>query len=233
MSLKNSNSTEPTNGAITSQRESMRMLITRFYGCHDSVRQKDWVPQTRLSILKRIREKKEVKIIDVAILGDARVCEKELEKIDNYKPLKDEIARLWKMWRVTVIPIIVGTLGAITRFEKCVKEVTIKMRVEHHHHHHHHRNHYHHHHHHHISSWTTIDLTCYTIKRKMSAKSLISRVRLTEKWSKEKKAKREKYIRGSQKRTSKTKPKECQESSYNTNHRRSSWNAEQKVWKIC
>ena len=32
VSVKNINSTEPTNGTITSQRESFRMLITRFYG---------------------------------------------------------------------------------------------------------------------------------------------------------------------------------------------------------
>ena len=37
---------------------------------------------------------KEVKIIDIAIPGDVRVCEKKLEKIDKYKLLKDEIARL-------------------------------------------------------------------------------------------------------------------------------------------
>ena len=57
-----------------------------------------------------------------------RVCEKELEKIDKYKPSKDEIVRLWKMRRVTVIPIVIGTLGAITTwFEKYVKEVRIEF----------------------------------------------------------------------------------------------------------
>ena len=77
-------------------------------------------------------EKKEFKIIDVAIPVDVRDCEKELEKIEKYKPLKDEIARLWKMRRVTVIPIVIGTLGAITtRFEKYVKEVGIELRVKH------------------------------------------------------------------------------------------------------
>ena len=35
---------------------------------------------------------KEVNVIDIAIPGDVRVCEKELEKIDKYKLLKDEIA---------------------------------------------------------------------------------------------------------------------------------------------
>ena len=77
------------------------------------------------------KKNKEVKIIDVAIPGDVRVCEKELEKTDKYKPLKDEIARLWKMRMVTVIPIVAGTLRVITRSEKYVKEVGIEMRVEH------------------------------------------------------------------------------------------------------
>ena len=36
------------------------------------------------------------------------------------------------MRRVTVIPIVIGTLGAITtRFEKYVKEVAIEMCIEH------------------------------------------------------------------------------------------------------
>ena len=58
--------------------------------------------------------------------------EKELEKINKYKLLKDEIARLWNVRKVTVIPIVVGALGAITtRFEKFVMEAGIELRVEH------------------------------------------------------------------------------------------------------
>ena len=75
---------------------------------------------------------KEVKVIDIAIPGDVRVCEKELEKINKYKLLQDEIARLWNVRKVTVIPIVVGALGAITtRFEKFVMEAGIELRVEH------------------------------------------------------------------------------------------------------
>ena len=39
--------------------------------------------------------KKEAMILDVAIPGDTRVCDKEREKIEKYSLLKDEIARLW------------------------------------------------------------------------------------------------------------------------------------------
>ena len=76
-------------------------------------------------------QRREVKIIDVAIPRDVRVCEKELEKIDKYKPIKDEIARLWEMQKVTIIPIVVGALGAITnRFGKFMQEIGIDIRIE-------------------------------------------------------------------------------------------------------
>ena len=86
----------------------------------------------RPDIVVSDKTSKEAKIIDIAILGDVRVCEKELEKIDKYKLLKDEIAQLWSVRKVTLIPIVVGTLGAITtRFGKFVMEAGIELRVEH------------------------------------------------------------------------------------------------------
>ena len=51
--------------------------------------------------------------------GDTRVCDKEQENIRKYSFLKDEVARLWEMKKVVVIPIVVGALGTInTKFEK-------------------------------------------------------------------------------------------------------------------
>ena len=41
-------------------------------------------------------DKKRVWIIDVAIPGDGRIEEKELEKITKYQDLKIEIERLWE-----------------------------------------------------------------------------------------------------------------------------------------
>ena len=75
---------------------------------------------------------KEVKIVDVTIPGDERVNEREVGKIEKYKVLKDEIARMWNMKEVTVIPVVVGALGAIsTGFEKYIAAIGIEMRVEH------------------------------------------------------------------------------------------------------
>ena len=58
-------------------------------------------------------EKKRVWISDVAIPGDGRIEEKELEKISKYQDLKIEIKRLWEK-QATVVPVI-GSLSAIPR----------------------------------------------------------------------------------------------------------------------
>ena len=74
----------------------------------------------------------EVKIIDVAIHEDGRVPEKELEKVEQCGLLKDEIARLWDIRKVSVISVVVGALGAVsTRFEKFVKDIGITLKIEH------------------------------------------------------------------------------------------------------
>ena len=76
--------------------------------------------------------KKNTTIIDVAIAGDTRVCDKEREKIKKYSLLKDEIARLWKMKKVVVISIVAGALGTITtKFEKYIKSLGVEISIEH------------------------------------------------------------------------------------------------------
>ena len=59
-------------------------------------------------------EKKKVWLIDIAIPGDSRVEEKELEKITRYQDLKIEVQRLWRKPAV-VVPVVIGTLGAIPK----------------------------------------------------------------------------------------------------------------------
>ena len=76
--------------------------------------------------------KKDTMIIDVAIPGDTRVCDKKREKIEKYSLLKDKIARLWQMKKVGVIPVAVGALGTITtKFEKYIESLGIEIRIEH------------------------------------------------------------------------------------------------------
>ena len=58
--------------------------------------------------------------------------EREVGKIEKYKVLKDEIARMWDMKEVIVIPVVVGALSAISAgFEKHIASIGIEMRVEH------------------------------------------------------------------------------------------------------
>ena len=59
-------------------------------------------------------EKKRVWIIDVAIPGDGRMEEKELEKISKYQGLKIEIERLWEK-QATVVHVVIESLGAIPK----------------------------------------------------------------------------------------------------------------------
>ena len=76
--------------------------------------------------------KKETMIIDVAVPGDTRVCDKEHEKIEKYSLLENEVARLWQMKKVVMIPIVVGALGTITtKFKKYIESLGIEIRIEH------------------------------------------------------------------------------------------------------
>ena len=53
--------------------------------------------------------------MDIAIPGDRRVHEKELEKVDKYQDLKREIRRLRGVKNVDVAPVAVGALGSVTK----------------------------------------------------------------------------------------------------------------------
>ena len=53
-------------------------------------------------------------MIDVAIPGDSRINQKEVEKITKYQDLKIEVERLWEK-KATAVPVVIGALGAIPR----------------------------------------------------------------------------------------------------------------------
>jgi hypothetical protein len=52
--------------------------------------------------------------IDVAILSDRNVVQKESEKKLKYKNISIEIQRMWNM-KCFVIPVIIGATGIVTR----------------------------------------------------------------------------------------------------------------------
>ena len=60
------------------------------------------------------KKKRICKIVDFAVPVDHRINLKESEKKDKYPDLARELKKLWKM-KVTIVPIVIGALGAITK----------------------------------------------------------------------------------------------------------------------
>ena len=59
-------------------------------------------------------KKENFQIVDFTVLADHRIKLKENEKIDKYLDLARELKKLWNM-KVTVIPIVIGALGTLTK----------------------------------------------------------------------------------------------------------------------
>ena len=69
-------------------------------------------------------------IIDIAVPADANVMEKEKEKVEKYQDLRREIARLWKLKRIEVVPVVIGALGSVTKeFNKWIGKIGIVYNV--------------------------------------------------------------------------------------------------------
>ena len=60
------------------------------------------------------KQKRTSRIVDFAVLADYRIKLKENEKKDKYLNLARELKKLQKM-KVTVIPIVIGALGTVTK----------------------------------------------------------------------------------------------------------------------
>ena len=59
------------------------------------------------------KEKREFKIIDIAVLGDQNIKVKELEKITKYQDLRLQGQKMWDV-KSTVTPIVVGAFGTVS-----------------------------------------------------------------------------------------------------------------------
>ncbi|TWW62748.1 hypothetical protein D4764_04G0013950 [Takifugu flavidus] len=59
------------------------------------------------------KHRKTVVVIDVAIPSDSNIRKKEHEKLEKYQGLKEEMERMWGI-KATVVPVVIGTLGAVT-----------------------------------------------------------------------------------------------------------------------
>ena len=61
------------------------------------------------------KEKNECKIIDDSCPFDASVIDREEEKKGKYEDLRREVAKLWRVRKVVIIPIVIGALGTLSR----------------------------------------------------------------------------------------------------------------------
>ena len=72
----------------------------------------------------------EAKIIEIDIPGDAWVKDKELEKIEKYQLLREEIGKTWKLKKLAVVPVMIGALGAVfDMFDKRMKKLDFTIRL--------------------------------------------------------------------------------------------------------
>ena len=77
------------------------------------------------------KKEREVVIIDVAIPGDDRVKDKELEKLKKYQLLRDGIAKVWRIRKVIVVPVVIGALTAVSvKFKEYMKWIGVNARLE-------------------------------------------------------------------------------------------------------
>ena len=92
----------------------------------------DRMDEARRPDIVFVDKKREIKILDVAVPGDGRVKDKELEKIEMYQVLKEEVGRIWGMKKVIpVIPVVIGALGAISdKFDKHTEEIGVQIRIQ-------------------------------------------------------------------------------------------------------
>ena len=51
-----------------------------------------------------------------------------MPKCTNYSELKHEIAKIWKLRKVEVIPVVIGALGTVTKhFEKWIEKLDLDL----------------------------------------------------------------------------------------------------------
>ena len=64
------------------------------------------------------KDTQEWTLIDIAVPADQNIINTEEEKVDRYQELAFEIKRIDRASKVTVIPIVIGALGTISKNAK-------------------------------------------------------------------------------------------------------------------
>lgn len=84
------------------------------------------IPCNKPDIVYVIKSTKTTYLIDIAIPLASNIDKKHAEKINKYLPLADEIKAMWRMERVVVTPIVVGSTGEIpVKIKQGLKELQL------------------------------------------------------------------------------------------------------------
>ena len=88
------------------------------------------IPARRPDLIIINKRKRICKIVDFAVPVDHRINLKECEKKNKYLDLARQLKKLWNM-KVTIVPIVIGTLGTITKWLlKGLEGLEVGERVE-------------------------------------------------------------------------------------------------------
>ena len=54
-----------------------------------------------------------------------------MPKCTNYSELRHELAKIWKMRKIEVMPVVIGALGTVTKhFEKWIEKLDLDLTIE-------------------------------------------------------------------------------------------------------
>ena len=89
--------------------------------------QTDHVIEARRPDLVTVDKKERIgKVIDFAVPRDSRIEEKDKVKIEKYQDLGRELQKIWNV-KVKIIPLVVGSLGAIAKQFGRLKQIGITV----------------------------------------------------------------------------------------------------------
>ena len=84
----------------------------------------------RQDIIVIDKKKRKGIIIDIDVPADVRVGEVEREKVGKYQDLKREIGKMWKLKMVEVFPVVIETLGSVTKeYDRWIEKLGITNNV--------------------------------------------------------------------------------------------------------
>ena len=95
--------------------------------CDFAIQTDEEIEHRRPDIVVIDKEKREFKIIDIAVLGDQNIKVKELEKITKYQDLRLQGQKMWDV-KSTVTPIVAGAFGTVSEeLENHLKTIGISI----------------------------------------------------------------------------------------------------------